>query len=237
MATLALIRHGQASFLAEDYDRLSPLGERQSTLLGEHWARRGVTFDRVYSGPRVRQIRTAELVGEAVRRGGGAWPAPVILEELDEMRAEDVFKHALPELSRADPRIAELLAAFEAAKARPDAGRRFQSLFSSVMAMWVRGEIQAPGIEPWSDFLSRVRRGIALVRAGGGGRVAAFSSGGPVSAAMQLALGTADEATLELAWVVRNAAISEFLYSGDRFTLSSFNTLAHLDDPALWTYR
>ena len=43
--------------------------------------------------------------------------------------------------------------------------------------------------------------------------------------------------TLELAWMVRNAAWSEFVFSGDRFTLSTFNAFPHLDEPRLLTYR
>ena len=42
MGNLYLVRHGQASFLQQNYDKLSPLGEAQSRLLGEYWAPRGV---------------------------------------------------------------------------------------------------------------------------------------------------------------------------------------------------
>ena len=236
MATLTLVRHGQASFLADDYDRLSSVGELQSSLLGRHWARRKVAFDSVFCGPRARQSRTAEVAAEAVRAVGGAFPEWVVLDELDEMRADEVLKRALPELCRRDARIRDLVASFEAARARPEAARHFQSLFATVAAMWVRGEIVETGIEPWAEFITRVRSGLARMREGGG-RVLAFTSGGPVSAAVQFALGTGDLATLELMWAVRNASVTEFLFSGDRFSLSTFNSIGHLDDPALSTYR
>ena len=38
MSRLFVIRHGQASFLADDYDQLSPLGEEQGRALGAYWA-------------------------------------------------------------------------------------------------------------------------------------------------------------------------------------------------------
>jgi hypothetical protein len=38
-------------------------------------------------------------------------------------------------------------------------------------------------------------------------------------------------------WMSRNCSYSEFLFSGERFTLSAFNAFPHLDDPALLTYR
>ena len=47
MSLLTLVRHGQASFFQEDYDQLSPLGEQQARLLGEHWVRQGVRFDEI----------------------------------------------------------------------------------------------------------------------------------------------------------------------------------------------
>jgi hypothetical protein len=72
-----------------------------------------------------------------------------------------------------------------------------------------------------------------------GGSSVAFTSGGTISAAVQVALGTTDPKTLELAWVVRNTALAEFLFSSEsgRFSLTSFNALPHLEDPALITHR
>jgi broad specificity phosphatase PhoE len=61
MAIIYLIRHGQASFGAEDYDRLSELGRRQSQVLGEYFRGAGVVFDAVYSGDLLRQRETARL--------------------------------------------------------------------------------------------------------------------------------------------------------------------------------
>ena len=37
MSMLHLVRHGQASFGADDYDKLSELGWQQSRRLGEYW--------------------------------------------------------------------------------------------------------------------------------------------------------------------------------------------------------
>ena len=54
---------------------------------------------------------------------------------------------------------------------------------------------------------------------------------------MQRSLGLSHRTTLQLAWMVRNAAFSEFLFSGERFTLSRFNAFPHLDDPGHLTYR
>ena len=42
MGNLYLVRHGQASFGAADYDNLSELGHRQSVRLGEYFAGKGL---------------------------------------------------------------------------------------------------------------------------------------------------------------------------------------------------
>ncbi len=70
MSHIILVRHGQASLLEQNYDQLCANGETQSRLLGEYWARRGVAFSNVYSGPRMRQRETARIVGEAYRNAG-----------------------------------------------------------------------------------------------------------------------------------------------------------------------
>ena len=61
MATIYLIRHGQASFGAENYDKLSELGCRQAEVAGEYFRDTGIQFDAVYSGDLSRQRETARL--------------------------------------------------------------------------------------------------------------------------------------------------------------------------------
>ena len=50
MGTLYLVRHGQASFGAADYDQLSDLGHKQSVRLGEYFAHKGIHFDGLIAG-------------------------------------------------------------------------------------------------------------------------------------------------------------------------------------------
>ena len=61
MATIYLIRHGQASFGAEDYDKLSALGMRQAQVAGEYLRDHGIILDAAYSGELLRQRETARL--------------------------------------------------------------------------------------------------------------------------------------------------------------------------------
>jgi len=240
MSLLYLVRHAQASFLSENYDQLSPLGESQSALLGQHWAQRKLHFDRVASGPRVRQKDTVQFVIAAYRQAGLPFPDPLQIPEFDEYQAEDVLKHTLPQLLATDQTIATLHAAF-AKSFSGSAEQRvsFQRLFEAVMGRWVRGQTSPPGVESWQEFCARVNTGLAKFLSSGrrGERTAIFTSGGPIAVALQRALNLSAEITFGVSWMSQNSSWSEFLYGADRFTLSTFNSHPHLEDPGMLTYR
>jgi broad specificity phosphatase PhoE len=100
MSRLFLVRHGQASFLERNYDKLSPKGEEQARILGEYWAGLNLAFDRVYSGPRVRQRETARIAGEAYKAAGMPWPEQTVLQEFDEFQAEAVMERRMKAADR-----------------------------------------------------------------------------------------------------------------------------------------
>jgi broad specificity phosphatase PhoE len=239
MSHLLLVRHGQASFLEPDYDKLSPKGEAQSRLLGGYWGAHKLLFDRIYSGPRIRQRETERLAGEAYKTSGKHWPKVEILDQFDEFRAEVVMERSLPKLVKSDAHICELHRAFQGAIGKEERFKTFQRMFEIVIARWAGGELPLEGIEPWPEFCARVQAGLAQLTGNGrrGQRIVIFTSGGPVGVAMQRALGLSTPATLRSAWMVRNCAYSEFFFSGDRFTLGTYNAYPHLTDPEYLTYR
>jgi broad specificity phosphatase PhoE len=239
MSSLFLVRHGQASFLERNYDKLSAKGEEQSRMLGDYWTGLQLGFDRVYSGPKVRQRETARLVGEAYKRAGLPWPEPIVLPEFDEFQAEAVMERSLPELIESDSDIRRMHQAFKDSQTRPEQFKTFQQIFEVVIGRWAGGKLPLEGIEPWPDFSARVQRGLAKFPENGdrGQRIAIFSSGGPVGVAMQRALDLSTEATLKAAWMVRNCSYSEFVFSAGRFTLSSYNATPHFTNPEFLTHR
>src|SRR5947208_8113973 len=190
MGRLFVVRHGQASFMEQNYDKLSTIGETQSHLLGEYWARRRVIFDRVYSGPRARQIETARLVGEAYTKLDLPWPEPVIMPEFDEYHGESVMDASLPQLVEANSMIRELHEAFKNSRNLQEQHKTFQRLFEVVIGMWVAQEIVVANIESWQEFSARVYQGLSKIAAvdGKGQQVAIFSSGGPIGVTVQRAL-------------------------------------------------
>jgi broad specificity phosphatase PhoE len=239
MSRLFFVRHAQASFLAENYDCLSPLGEKQAALLGEYWARHNVIFDRVCTGPCVRQTDTCRIVADAYARAGVAFPAPSKLAELDEYEGEAVLKRGVPQLVEHESRIRECYEAYTVAQEPGERHLAFQRLFEAVITIWVNGELPLDGVEPWADFCARVTRGVLQFLSEGAPKeqVAIFSSGGPTSVTVQRALDLAPLKTVQLSWMIRNCSFSEFVYSGNRFSLSSFNTIPHIDDESMRTYR
>jgi broad specificity phosphatase PhoE len=239
MGVLYLVRHAQASFLQPNYDQLSPLGETQSRLLGEHWAQRKIIFDRVAVGPCARHKDTVQLVSAAYHQAGLNFPEPQILPEFDEYHAEEVLRGSLPALLEKDHKIRDLHAAFQSATSNTEQRLAFQKLFEAVIGDWVRGVISLEGVEAWREFCARVNSGLDkfLFTEERGEKVAIFTSGGPIAVANQRALQLSAENTLQMTWMSRNASWSEFLYSAERFTLSSFNIHEHIADPAMLTYR
>jgi broad specificity phosphatase PhoE len=231
-----MVRHGQASLRHAEYDRLSRRGEEQSRLLGAYWAERNFIFSQVYVGPRWRHRQTLDGIAAVYQERGLAWPEPIELPELDEHPGQLVLQRALPALMKQESAPADPTAAF--GKDADLAQRHYLKLYQKATRDWVRGEMLVPELESWRDFRARVEGALRKMIAVDGRKklIAAFTSGGPVAAAMGLALGIDDEKTLELSWLVRNTACTEFLFSAGRFSLATFNGHPHLATQDLLTY-
>jgi broad specificity phosphatase PhoE len=241
MSVLTLVRHGQASYMEEDYDRLSPLGEEQSRKLGEFWIQHNIKFDSCFHGPAKRHKHTAEIAARLVRESGMPWPDMQVIPELDEFDAFRVMQVMLPVLIEADAEIRAMNEEFRALqKAQsPEAGRKLQKLFEAVSRKWCCGEYDMPDVESWAQFRSRVQAGVARIReaAGSGKNVVAITSGGPISATVADVMNLEPLVAIELLWLSRNCSFSEFLFSPGRYSMHSFNSVPHLADRRLLTYR
>src|SRR5690606_14918188 len=233
MSVLYLIRHGQASFGAADYDNLSPRGAEQARALGRHLAA-GPPPDAVYSGPRRRQLDTARHLVDAASAAGAAMPAPAVVEELDEFPAFEIFRMCLPQITAADADLAAELGSSDRAVQERAMGRAFDR----VCRGWARGELDAGEHETFAGFCQRVGRGLERVRTeiGRGRRALVVTSGGPISVAVRSCLGLEGDATLRLALVVANASTTEVRWCDGELTLFGFNHTHYLD-PDLLTYR
>ena len=241
MSTLALVRHGQASFFADNYDQLSPLGEQQARLLGEYWLRRGVRFDEVYTGPRVRQIETAALAGEAFTAAGISWPEPKILPELDEHQVDRLIKVGIAGHRRASIRTSDpCTRPTRRPNRRATSTARFSSCSSRSSCCGCRRKSAPTGSSPGPSFSERVREGLARITAGErrGRSVAAFTLRGRDHGLHCKSPPAAATATaFDLGWRVRNCLGHRFRLQPRPAHARRLQRPAPPGRPSLWTYR
>ncbi len=226
MSTLYMVRHGQASFGKENYDRLSKRGVEQAVILAEYFLKLGLRFDAVYSGAIERQKRTAlEIIG--LYRGRGVrMPDLGVMPEFNEYDSKAIIKSQLAELLDEDPALARELESIYTDK------KSFQRIFEKTMVRWVTGRFDKPGVENWKSVKARVAKGLSAVMAenGRGSTVLVVASGGTISASVQYAIDTPDVTTMHICWQIINTSITKFMYDGDRITLSSLNAVPHLEE-------
>lgn len=239
MSQLILVRHGQASFFADDYDQLSDIGLQQSRLLGSYWANQRLVIHEVYTGPRARQRQSAELVGGEFQQCGLIWPETIVWPELDEYDLDGLVNHFAPRLAERNPEFVRLAQNYLQSEGEENRLREFQRMFEVLLQHWQAGDLSDVNVESWAAFRQRVQRVIRRIQEDSGKkrRVVLFTSGGFIGCAAQHALGVSDAIALELSWRIRNGSLTEFVFTQDRFTLDSFNTFPHLNDPQMWTYR
>jgi broad specificity phosphatase PhoE len=236
MSEIYFIRHGQASFGAENYDRLSEKGVVQATILGNHLAGLGVKFDAVCSGEMERQEKTAQAMIRAYGEKKIFVPDLLVDPGFNEYDAGVVWETQTRMMLADDPGLlAEL-------KQDPTDQKAFQRVFSTVMERWISGKFDPPGSVTWEEFKHRVVSGLtALVTTWGPSKkIAVFSSGGPISIVVQHALNLSDSMAVAMSWQVMNASITRIKYNSRTISLTGFNEIAHLElagDTALLTYR
>ncbi len=216
MGTLYLVRHGQASFGAADYDQLSELGQRQAQRLGAYWAQRGLRIDAVITGSLKRHAQTWAGIAE----GAGVDNAPRVWPGLNEYDSEAVIRAIHPQpLDKPDT---------------PERYRHHFRLLRDGLAQWMAGTVSPRGMPSYEAFVQGITSALDHVRANHVGQnVVIVSSGGPISTAVGHVLGLSPEATIELNLRIRNSAVTEFQFNPKRHSLLTYNTLPHLDDPAL----
>lgn len=236
---MTIVRHGQASFFGDDYDRLSAIGEEQSRHLGQYWASRRLEIDQVYTGPRLRQRQTAELAGNAYQHAGLDWPGPIVLDDLDEYDLNGLANRFAARLAKRNSEFNRLMENHLKSQGENERVRNFQRMFEVLLGHWQTAETPDDDLESWPAFRQRVQRVLRRIQecSGRGKRVVVFTSGGVIGCLVQQALGVSDAMALELNWRIRNSSLTEFMFTPDRFTLDSFNAIPHLHDPALWTCR
>lgn len=234
MGRIYLVRHGQASLLADDYDALSAAGIEQSRVVGRWLAARGQRIEHVVMGGLNRHAQTAEAcLGELP---GHAVPA-VVDPDLNEYHHHDM-------VARHEPAFADRAALQARLRASANPHKEFQRVFAQAFARWVGGEYDADYQLTWAGFRARCVAAIERVaeRCGSGQNALVFTSGGPIAAMAQHLLGVPDTSVAALHFPLFNAGVTQLLCQPGRIGLSYLNAVGHLealgaDAAHLITYR
>lgn len=215
MAEFYTVRHGQASFGAADYDKLSELGWRQARWLGEHWRDAGLQFDRVLCGDLLRHRETAQGICEGLDLDVSRVELVPQLNEFD-------FHSVMRGYGERDPQSVPASGA-----SRSD----YYRFLKKAMLAWADGEISPA--ESWQAFELRIDEGLKVIGDSPKGcTTLVVSSGGAIAMMVRQVLGAHAETVTKLNMQIKNTAVSRFFSSAGSISLHSFNHVPHLENEA-----
>ncbi len=230
MGIIYVVRHGQAAFGTEHYDRLTEIGFTQARLLGSYLSRRNIRLDAIFTGTLRRQTETAQGIVEGHRE----LASPLLQETfpgLDEYKPEAIMK------AHTGGFPAPALAAV---KRDPIVVREHFRVLREALLAWAEDRTKPEGMPVWKAFQDSAVAAVVEARQRfPDGNVLIVTSGGPIAAIVAAALNAPPAAAVELNLRIRNSSVTEFASTPRRHHLVSYNGVPHLDtdnDPTLITY-
>jgi broad specificity phosphatase PhoE len=219
MGTIYVVRHAQAAFGTDDYDRLTQTGIKQARLLGGYLSLRNVRFDAVYTGCLRRHAQTTQGIFENLE--ACETPSPQRFPGLDEYNSD-----ALVSALEGAPESPDPVAALR----DPVMMRKHFRVLREALLAWTEDRIQPVGLPVWREFQDSAVAALVEARQSfPDGNVLVVSSGGPIAAIVAATLKAPAQSAIELNLRMRNSSITEFASSARRHTLVTFNTLPHLE--------
>lgn len=210
MGSLLLVRHGQASFGADDYDRLSALGHQQAQWTADELERRGVVVSRVWHGSLHRQTDTAASIpGSTDAIVDPRWNEYDSDDFMAAHSPSDVRLHGSPTVT----------------------SREFQVILEDALHAWVAAGDASGARETWPQFRARVQGALSDCAAalGSGETGVVVSSAGTIAAACSLLLSGDAETFVRLNRTAINASITKVVTGRGGLSLVSFNDHGHLE--------
>ncbi|RUO36274.1 histidine phosphatase family protein [Aliidiomarina sanyensis] len=237
MPLVSLVRHGQASFGAADYDQLSDLGYQQLEHLGAQLRERDEHVDVFVRGTLRRHAQSLDALMTGYGTSGGA--TDVVVDA-----AWNEFDHraVMRALGKAQPELRSLFATDGTPLIDGDS---VLALFMQSVERWQNDEHDADYEESWSAFVARVERAWSQLQARfDASRILVLTSGGPISLSASASLGLPSEHMMKINAQLVNSGISRFLCRSQRNTgphrkLLSLNEHSHVSGrhQHLLTYR
>jgi broad specificity phosphatase PhoE len=217
VARLLLIRHGQASFGADDYDALSETGHEQARTLGRSFAERGIRPALLVRGGLRRHDETAAGLLEGLKEQ---------VETVVDPRWDEFDFHHVVRIHQPDFRTAT--------------AKAFQEIFEAATARWASGEHDAEYAESFAGFGERVAAALTSTREllREHRDVAVVSSGGPIAMAASLLTTGSAAGWAAFNRVSVNTGVTKVIAGSRGLSLSTFNEHTHVEaDRRLLTYR
>ena len=218
MASIYLIRHGQASFGQDDYDCLSTIGTEQASHLGADLLRRGIQFDKVIVGGMLRHQQTAEGCLKAMQIGEALGNEMTINADWNEYDHQDI-------LSKLNPDYASANGVKQHPMQHKNPNIALQNLLNSAFSRWIKNDHAEQYNESWTVYQARVQRALqtTVEQAGDGKNIAVFSSGGPIALLSQMLLQIPAGKLMDLNWTLVNCGISKIILGCKGHILSTLN--------------
>ncbi|TAF66475.1 MAG: histidine phosphatase family protein [Cytophagales bacterium] len=234
MANIYLIRHGQASFMSQNYDQLSKLGKTQATQLGLFLSQQFPHFQKTWVGKLVRHDETFQEVNKVYQNQQIPFPNNTAYSELfNEHQATEIFDEVRNDLLAQNPQLAALYDQKGGKDAEVRAG--FLKLFFQTLHRWAKGEITSSKFENFDAFKQRCQQALALLQedAQQNESIIVFSSGGTICMLMGIVLGIDENTIIDLNWQTRNTGITQLHFARNKFFVRSFNEVPHLSTPMI----
>jgi broad specificity phosphatase PhoE len=230
MATIYLIRHGQAQFGKEEYDALSPTGIEQAKVLGKSLVERKIIPTKIISGAMKRHQQTMDFCLEQMQ-----------IEITDKITNDDwnEFDHR-DIIAKYEPRYKDIEELKKDIFLDKSPKEKITEILVGAVTRWTSGQHNDYN-ESWTSFCERVKNGLQKIENESQKEdvVFVFSSGGSISVILQKILDLSIQKTFEMQLNIANCSITKLKTSSRGTQLLSFSDYAHFDGEhkKLLTYK
>lgn len=210
MPAVYLIRHGQASFGADDYDYLSDLGKQQAQKVGKFLTGIVPDFDAIIRGDMMRHKQTADLA------------LPSTKAQVDTNWNEYDHQDILGQL---DPRLATPAGIKQYLTNFTQPNQKLNELIKQAFTRWISGEHDGDYQESWPVYQKRIHQALnnTLTNHKNSKHIAVFTSGGPIALVAQHLLKIPAENLMQLNWSLVNCGVTKLITTSQGLMLSSLN--------------
>ncbi len=229
MASIYLIRHGQASFGKADYDQLSEKGAEQAKILGKYWQSMPAPTQ-IYAGDLLRHGQTLDnfLLGYQ-----GKKPSTILHSGFNEFNHVDI-------LSCYDEKWQDFAKMAALISQKSYSNKTFQKDFAQALNRWVSSTFDDEYKESWGQFKRRCISALQDVmnqargakknapKSNHSDEICIFTSGGTISAIVQEVMGLSDEKILLVNQQIRNTSVTKLLFSDNKVNIDYLNNFNHL---------